>query len=139
MKKSLFDEEEEATSFQDDDDFITYEGNILQYGRNAKTFAAHDEETADEQSDDELTEEQMEKELGSIGELLADFTGIDENLLLLAYAKAEQVLLNEQKLQKIVENATQAITNAVDNKIEPEIARNIALDALRMLIDEAKI
>lgn len=139
MKKSLFDEEEEATSLQNDDDFITYEGNILQYGRNAKTFAAHDEETADEQSDDELTEEQMEKELGSIGELLADFTGIDENLLLLAYAKAEQVLLNEQKLQKIVENATQAITNAVDNKIEPEIARNIALDALRMLIDEAKI
>lgn len=139
MKKSLFDEEEEATSFQDDDDFITYEGNILQYGRNAKTFAAHDEKTADELSDDELTEEQMEKELGSIGELLADFTGIDENLLLLAYAKAEQVLLNEQKLQKIVENATQAITNAVDNKIEPEIARNIALDALRMLIDEAKI
>lgn len=81
----------------------------------------------------------MEKELGNMGELLADFTGIDEKLLLLAYAKAEQVLLNEQKLQKIVENATQAITNAVDNKIEPEIARNIALDALRMLIDEAKI
>lgn len=56
MKKSLFDEEEETTSLQNDDDFITYEGNILQYGRNAKTFAAHDEETADEQSDDELTE-----------------------------------------------------------------------------------
>lgn len=139
MKKSLFDEEEETTSFQDDDDFITYEGNILQYGRNTKTFATHTEKTADEQSDDELTEEQMEKELGNMGELLADFTGIDENVLSLAYAKAEQMLLNEQKLQKIVENTTQAITNAVDNRIEPEIARNITLDALRMLIDESKI
>lgn len=137
MRKNLFDEEEETTQFQNDDE--EFWNQYIQYKKNDKNFSGHYDESAADATEHELTEEEMEKELESFGELSIELTGIDENLLSLAYSKAEQVLLNEQKLQKIVENATQAITNAVDNKIEPEIARNIALDALRMLIDEAKI
>lgn len=137
MRKNLFDEEEEATQFQNDDE--EFWNQYIQYKKNNKNFSGHYNESAADATEHELTEEEMEKELESFGELSIELTGIDENTLSIAYAKAEEVLLKEDGLRKTVEKAVQSITEALDNNIEPEIARSITLDTLRTLIDEAKI
>lgn len=117
MRKNLFDEEEEATQFQNDDE--EFWNQYIQHKKNNKNFSGHYNESAADATEHELT-------------------GIDENTLSVAYAKAEEVLLKEDVLRKTVEKAVQSITEALDNNIEPEIARSITLDTLRTLIDEAK-